>query len=110
MADCSLTLMPAEVVVRFGDKISVNCSTSSKEVSAMGWEATIGAAKHKNVSAITWTVEKVDVWTLSPMCYLNKRNGKQCFEVTKITVYSEYKHADSAIFCLHLQRITLQNI
>ncbi|XP_036944946.1 intercellular adhesion molecule 5 isoform X2 [Acanthopagrus latus] len=85
---CPLILTPAEVVVRFGDPVSVNCSTASTtDFLGMGWEASAGGTGFEDKSFLTWTVEKVDEWDIKPQCYMTRRNGKQCFMTPDITVY-----------------------
>ncbi|XP_034076261.1 hemicentin-2-like isoform X2 [Gymnodraco acuticeps] len=39
---CPLVLTPAKIVVRFGDPVSINCSTSVAVPIHMGWETTSG--------------------------------------------------------------------
>ena len=91
LTDCPLILTPAEVVVRFGDPVSVNCSTASTtDFLGMSWEASAGGTGFEDKSSLTWTVEKVDEWDIKPQCYMTRRNGKQCFMTPDITVYSEY--------------------
>lgn len=100
MAGCLITLMPPKLVVRFGDQVSVNCTTSATNISEMGWEASVGATGMKNSSWVTWMVEKLIYWTVQPMCFVNLENGVQCFESPAITVYSEYKSSKCAIHYL----------
>ncbi|KAM9843938.1 vascular cell adhesion protein 1-like [Aulostomus maculatus] len=87
-ADCSqtLTLTPAEIVVRFGDPASINCSTSDSGFSGMGWEASEGGTGHANVSEVTWRVDKVEDWDLGPLCYISFENH-QCVLSPLITLY-----------------------
>ncbi|XP_019949996.1 vascular cell adhesion protein 1 [Paralichthys olivaceus] len=84
--DCPVTLMPAEVVVRFGDRASVNCSTSATDFSGMGWEAHVGGTGFKNAPFVIWTVEKLQDWSIKPKCYITRRN-QQCSAEPTITVY-----------------------
>lgn len=90
MVDCPLTLTPAEIVVRFGDPASVNCSTSAADVVGMGWEATVGGTGFENTSAVTWRVAKLEDWAINPLCFLTLED-KQCSKVAAVTLYSEYK-------------------
>ncbi|KAL0992894.1 hypothetical protein UPYG_G00100650 [Umbra pygmaea] len=89
-----LDLNPPRVVVRYGDSVSVNCSTSAKDPEGMGWEATIGGVGFtENVTSIIWTVEKLTEWTVEPKCYMTLRNdGTQSKKVLPVIVY---KPADS---------------
>uniref|UniRef100_A0A4W5LK34 Ig-like domain-containing protein n=1 Tax=Hucho hucho TaxID=62062 RepID=A0A4W5LK34_9TELE len=53
-----LVLNPPRVVVRYGDSVSVNCSTSSTGLEGMGWEATFGGTGfEQDVNIVTWTVD-----------------------------------------------------
>ncbi|XP_075941893.1 intercellular adhesion molecule 1 [Anarhichas minor] len=82
---CPLVLTPAEIVVRFGDPVSVNCSTSVTGVFKMGWEATSGATSSTD-NVIAWKAAKVKEWVAKPLCYLNWK-GDQCYVMLDITVY-----------------------
>lgn len=91
MTDCPLILTPAEVVVRFGDPVSVNCSVASTtDFLGMGWEAAFGGTGFEQKSSLTWTVEKVEEWNIYPQCYMTRKNGEQCSVTPDVTVYSEY--------------------
>ncbi|XP_029293944.1 vascular cell adhesion protein 1 isoform X2 [Cottoperca gobio] len=86
---CPLVLTPAELVVRFGDPASVNCSTSAAGVLGMGWEGRYGATTSKG-PASTWAVEEVDDWSTKPACFINlKENGSyhECSVWLAITLY-----------------------
>ncbi|XP_070704041.1 intercellular adhesion molecule 1 [Pempheris klunzingeri] len=85
--DCPLTLTPAEIMVRFGDPVSINCSTSAADAAGMGWEAVIGGKALETSRSVTWMVEKVEDWTLKPECYINLEDGRQCTVIPTITLY-----------------------
>ncbi|KAM8844975.1 vascular cell adhesion protein 1 [Spinachia spinachia] len=82
---CPLVLTPAEMVVRFGDPASVECSTSAKGVVGMGWEAPSGATT-SNANVTTWTVEQVTDWATKPLCYVNTKDA-QCYVMLQVTLY-----------------------
>ncbi|XP_054463674.1 vascular cell adhesion protein 1-like [Anoplopoma fimbria] len=82
---CPIVLIPAEIVVRFGDPTSATCNASTKDLSLMGWEATKGG-KATNERVITWTVEKVDSWDEQPLCYINVKE-MQCKKSLNIILY-----------------------
>ncbi|XP_034448184.1 hemicentin-1-like isoform X1 [Hippoglossus hippoglossus] len=84
---CPLTLTPGEVVVRFGDRASVNCSTSATDVSGISWEASVGGTGSENPPSFTWTVEKLQDWSLKPKCYITLRNNHRCFVEPNIKLY-----------------------
>uniref|UniRef100_A0A671WZL5 Ig-like domain-containing protein n=1 Tax=Sparus aurata TaxID=8175 RepID=A0A671WZL5_SPAAU len=88
LTDCPLILTPAEVVVRFGDRVSVDCSVASTtDFLGMGWEAAFGGTGFEQKSSLTWTVEKVEEWNIYPQCYMTQKNGEQCSVTPDITVY-----------------------
>ncbi|XP_045888252.1 hemicentin-1-like isoform X1 [Micropterus dolomieu] len=84
---CHVILSPDELVVRFGDPASVNCSTSATNVSGMGWEAAVGGTGFKNPPTVTWTVKKLTEWSIKPECYITRNDNSQCFVSPAITVY-----------------------
>ncbi|XP_055781369.1 intercellular adhesion molecule 1-like [Salvelinus fontinalis] len=86
-ASCPVELNPPRVVVRYGDSISVNC-TSSTDPEGMGWEATFGGTGlNENVNFVTWTVRSLMDWTIEPKCYVNPQNGSQCTEMLPVILY-----------------------
>lgn len=88
-ASCPIELSPPSVVVRYGDPVSVNCSTSEIQHGGMGWEATQGGRSLEyNVQHLTWTVENLTDWPISPSCFLNMPN-EQCSRKPKVVLYSK---------------------
>ncbi|XP_030646269.1 intercellular adhesion molecule 1-like [Chanos chanos] len=86
-----LELNPPKVVVRFGDPVSVNCSTSTEHY-GIGWEATVGIEDmREDVNVITWTVPELTDWVIEPICYINTDDGQQ----TKTPSVIVYKTPDS---------------
>ncbi|KAM9405394.1 intercellular adhesion molecule 2-like isoform 4-T5 [Salvelinus alpinus] len=87
-ASCPVLLLnPPRVVVRYGDSVSVNC-TSSTDPEGMGWEATFGGTVVQgNVNFVTWTVRSLMDWTIEPKCYVNPQNGSQCTEILPVILY-----------------------
>lgn len=86
-----LELNPPRVVVRYGDSVSVNCSTSSTDHEGMGWEATFGGTGfEQEVNVVTWTVDNLIDWTIEPTCYITLIDGEQPSEVLPVILYSEY--------------------
>lgn len=86
--DCPLTLTPAEIVVKFGDPASVNCSTAAINA-LMGWEASIGGSGVKGVSHVVWMVAKLEDWKIKPSCWITPTDYPQCELSPVITLYSE---------------------
>ncbi|XP_068193425.1 intercellular adhesion molecule 5 isoform X2 [Antennarius striatus] len=90
-ASCPIELSSQRVVVRHGDPVSVNCSTSESEFQGIGWEATQGGTGLRRVSHLTWTVESLTDWDTSPLCYFNPAptSGlEQCSKTVDVVVYS----------------------
>uniref|UniRef100_A0A8C7CTV3 Ig-like domain-containing protein n=1 Tax=Oncorhynchus kisutch TaxID=8019 RepID=A0A8C7CTV3_ONCKI len=86
-----LELNPPRVVVRYGDSVSVNCSTSATDHDGMGWEATFGGISlEQDVNVVTWTVDNLTDWTIEPKCYINLIDGEQPSIVLPVILYSEY--------------------
>nr|XP_029477393.1 intercellular adhesion molecule 1-like isoform X5 [Oncorhynchus nerka] len=86
-ASCPVELNPPRVVVRYGDSVSVNC-TSSTDPEGMRWEATYGdTGWHGNVNLVTWTVRRLMDWTIEPKCYIKSQNGSQCSEILPVILY-----------------------
>lgn len=83
-------MSPAELVVRYGDGAEVNCSTESTDVQGMGWEAPVGGTGLLLGSHVLWVVDKMDGWTIHPLCYANFKKRPQCAVSPSITIYSEY--------------------
>lgn len=100
MAGCPLTLMPPEIVVRFGDPVSVNCTTSETDAQGMGWEAPFGGTGFEQGPTVTWMVERLENWYILAKCYITRNNGDQCQVMPSITLYSEYKPTDCTIHYL----------
>lgn len=90
-------LTPAKIVVRFGDPVSINCSTSVAVPIKLGWEVTSGD-KRDNGTFVTWSLEKVEDWSIKSVCFITYGdNGidRQCCVELDITLYSEYKSIDT---------------
>ncbi|XP_035602191.1 LOW QUALITY PROTEIN: intercellular adhesion molecule 1-like [Oncorhynchus keta] len=87
-ASCPVELNPPRVVVRYGDSVSVNC-TSSTDPEGMGWEEVTfgGIGLQENVSFVTWTVGSLMDWTIEPKCYINLQNESQCTEILPVILY-----------------------
>ncbi|XP_030646271.1 intercellular adhesion molecule 5-like [Chanos chanos] len=86
-----LELHPPKVVVRFGDPVSVNCSTSTKHY-GMGWEAPVGGVNMRDdVNVITWTVPALTDWDKAPICFINTDDGQHNKTLSVIV----YKTPDS---------------
>lgn len=88
LANCPLELSPPKVVVRHGDSVSVNCSTSYRNIDGMGWEATKGSTGFVDgVNVVNWNVASLEDWTISPKCYINPHDIPQCLVTLPVTLY-----------------------
>lgn len=87
MADCPLTLTPAEIVVKFGDPASINCSTSATDASLIGWEAVVAGSASEELF-VPWIVDKLEHWGIEPKCFITLLN-LQCTVMPVITLYSK---------------------
>lgn len=91
-APCPLELSESRVVVKLGDSVSINCSTSEKEFEGIGWEATTGGIPLTNRSHLTWTVENLDSWDTSAECFFNPLSNSrlvQCLVSPDVVLYSK---------------------
>ncbi|XP_028979028.1 intercellular adhesion molecule 2 [Esox lucius] len=89
---CPLELNPPSVVVKYGDPVSVNCSTSCTDHEGMGWEATQGGTAFQlNAPNVTWIVDNLEDWTIKPMCYITTSTD----QVTKTLPVILYKTPDN---------------
>ncbi|GLD49219.1 immunoglobulin superfamily member 10-like protein, partial [Lates japonicus] len=84
---CPLTLMPPEIVVRFGDPASVNCTTSETDAQGMGWETPFAGTGFEKGPSVTWMVERLEDWHILAKCYITTNNGFQCQVMPSITLY-----------------------
>uniref|UniRef100_W5MHI8 Ig-like domain-containing protein n=1 Tax=Lepisosteus oculatus TaxID=7918 RepID=W5MHI8_LEPOC len=91
--DCPLEISPQRAVVRYGDPVTVNCTTTQTP-RGMGWEAPVGATGMKtDVQSVTWSVSSLTDWTAEPKCYGNfLTEPKQCRKNLNISLY---KYPDS---------------
>ncbi|XP_060945577.1 hemicentin-1-like [Limanda limanda] len=87
-ATCPVELSPPRVVVRYGDPVSVNCSTTVGQHHGMGWEAKQGGRSLEMVKHLTWTVENLTEWNIAPKCYINRQNDPQCYTKLNIVLYT----------------------
>uniref|UniRef100_A0A8C7J664 Ig-like domain-containing protein n=1 Tax=Oncorhynchus kisutch TaxID=8019 RepID=A0A8C7J664_ONCKI len=84
-----LELNPPRVVVRYGDSVSGNCSTSSTDHDGMGWEDTFGGTSfEQDVNIVTWTVDNLTDWTIEPTCYIILIDSKQPSKVLPVILYN----------------------
>lgn len=91
-AACPLKLSDSRVVVKFGDPVSINCSTSEEDFEGMGWEATKGGISITKTKHLTWTVKSLDGWDHRLSCYITpstKSTFEQCTVSPDVVLYSK---------------------
>ncbi|XP_060799153.1 cell adhesion molecule 4-like [Neoarius graeffei] len=82
-----LVLEPSRLVVEYGAKASANCSTDVSH-DGMGWEASQGPVDmKKDVQFLTWKVQNLTHWDITPMCYMNLKDGSQVDEELNLVIY-----------------------
>ncbi|XP_010775768.1 cell adhesion molecule 3-like isoform X1 [Notothenia coriiceps] len=88
-SSCEIEFSPPNVVVRFGDPFSLNCSSTSNQIDSMGWEAIYGTGTgiQFGVSSVALKIDSVKDWQMEPQCFVNLENGVQCSETLNFTVY-----------------------
>ncbi|XP_061761099.1 hemicentin-1-like isoform X2 [Nerophis ophidion] len=88
---CPIQLSPSRVVVKYGDPVRVDCSSLDPQYSGMGWEASLGGTSLKTSRHLTWSVDSLTTWKISPRCYSNPVAGssrKQCSKTLDVVVYT----------------------
>uniref|UniRef100_A0A8C6U252 Ig-like domain-containing protein n=1 Tax=Neogobius melanostomus TaxID=47308 RepID=A0A8C6U252_9GOBI len=84
---CPITVAPAEILVKFGDPTSANCSTTEADADGIGWEATTGGIGLTSSARLEWMVKEVKAWDIKATCFINLQNGTQCNKPLIITVW-----------------------
>uniref|UniRef100_A0A3B5MEG3 Ig-like domain-containing protein n=1 Tax=Xiphophorus couchianus TaxID=32473 RepID=A0A3B5MEG3_9TELE len=93
-ASCPIELIPPRVVVKYGDPISVNCTTSAEELDGLGWEASEGGASAPDTQRyVMLTVQSVTQWRSHPMCFLNFKQS-QCTFPENISISSSIESSE----------------
>ncbi|XP_077591222.1 hemicentin-2 [Stigmatopora nigra] len=90
-ACCPIEFNPPKTVVRYGDPVSINCSTSDPLYRGIGWESQQGGTGVKMARHLTWKLKSLTSWKMSPSCFLNpvpKSGRKQCFKYPELVVYT----------------------
>ncbi|XP_047212655.1 hemicentin-1-like [Girardinichthys multiradiatus] len=87
-ASCAIDLIPPRVVVKYGDLVSVNCSSSASDFGGIGWEASQGDTGLRETRHVMWTVERLIHWEISPLCFFNNVHDKQCSTRLGLVIYT----------------------
>lgn len=89
IAACPVILTPAEVVVRFGDPLSINCSTWAANVEEIDFIVSFGKKQVEQPLSVSWAVAEVKEWAVKAECFVTLGKN-QCFQMPNVIVYSEY--------------------
>ncbi|KAK6468831.1 intercellular adhesion molecule 1 isoform X2 [Huso huso] len=85
---CDVNIDPSRVVVRFGDPVTVTCSTTREDVLATGWESSVSPVNEPNSKIAVWNVSSLTVWDAEPECFINYMNEpRQCVEKLDLVIY-----------------------
>ncbi|XP_050930005.1 hemicentin-1 [Lates calcarifer] len=90
-ASCPIELSPSSVVVKYGDPVSINCSTTVDLVELMGWETTDNPKTLNHSGHLTWTVESTTNWNIHLSCFLTPlpdATFEQCTVTPKFVLYT----------------------
>ncbi|XP_037544498.1 hemicentin-2 [Nematolebias whitei] len=87
-ASCPIEFSPSKVVVKYGDPVSVNCTSTVSNLDGLGWEASQGGIGLTNVTSLTWTVESLMQWNINPFCFFSDLDGRQCQKRPELVIYS----------------------
>ncbi|KAG7505129.1 intercellular adhesion molecule 1 [Solea senegalensis] len=96
-SSCPVELSPSRVVVRYGDSVSVNCSTSETHFDGIGWESPLGGRNTEKVNHLTWTVKNLTHWDISPFCFITPSPNStfsMCFKSAEVVLYSFPENID----------------
>lgn len=85
LSGCPVTLTPDKVVVKFGDTVSANCSTTVPDAEGLGWEATVGGKGLTPGTHLEWKAQ-VNKWSINASCFLNA-DTLQCVERLNIIIW-----------------------
>ncbi|GAA6081768.1 hemicentin-1-like isoform X1, partial [Tachysurus ichikawai] len=80
-----LVLDPPELVVRYGDPVSVSCHSLSNDTDLV-WSVPTGIVFSPDTQTITWETDNLTDWEIQPVCYKN-RTDVQCERALQIIVY-----------------------
>ncbi|XP_069051875.1 intercellular adhesion molecule 5-like isoform X2 [Lepisosteus oculatus] len=86
--ECPLEISPQRAVVRYGDPVTANCTTT-QTARGIGWEAPVGATGMKTgVQSVTWNVSSLTDWTVEPTCYGDfNTEPRECRKNLNISLY-----------------------
>lgn len=88
--DCPIKITPPSVVVRYGDPVTINCSSLTDKSLGIAWEATQGGTGLEAVSHLSWSVERLTDWNIAPYCSTYLSDDRQCNILAEVILYSEF--------------------
>lgn len=86
---CPLELSPSRVVLKYGDPISINCTTPESNFLGIGWEAAEAGVSLTKASQVTWTVKSLKELENPPLCYFKYENDTSCERRPNVVLYSK---------------------
>ncbi|XP_042340402.1 neural cell adhesion molecule L1-like [Plectropomus leopardus] len=80
---------PSRLVVKYGDPILATCSVCQQACIGKTFdvESPVGWKLVKNETVVSWTVDSLTEWRLSPTCFYRNATNYQCCTKLPITVY-----------------------
>uniref|UniRef100_A0A8C4SYQ4 Intercellular adhesion molecule N-terminal domain-containing protein n=1 Tax=Erpetoichthys calabaricus TaxID=27687 RepID=A0A8C4SYQ4_ERPCA len=85
---CDVEFSPAEVIVKYGDPVTVTCRTNRTDIRAIGWETSVEPVEPKKSNSTVWNVSSLTVWDAEPRCFINfKAPPKQCDKLLNLIIY-----------------------
>ncbi|MGH0129303.1 UNVERIFIED_CONTAM: hypothetical protein FKN15_001933 [Acipenser sinensis] len=89
-AVCDVNIDPSRVVVRFGDPVTLSCSTIREDVLAAGWESSVSPVNERDSKIAVWNVSSLTVWDAEPKCFINyMKEPRQCVEKLDLVIYNK---------------------
>ncbi|XP_042280953.1 cell adhesion molecule 1-like isoform X2 [Thunnus maccoyii] len=84
---------PSRLVVKFGDPTSAKCLVCQHAClnNTYGLEKSVGV-RTINGTTISWEVDSLTEWDISPMCYYTGDDNNQCCSTLPVTVYQPPKN------------------
>ncbi|XP_066530248.1 intercellular adhesion molecule 5 [Hoplias malabaricus] len=84
-----LVFQPSAVIVKYGDNVSANCSTSSDPIK-LSWTGPQGHVQefdfYDGTQTATWEMDSLTDWDIQPECYMNL-SDVQCHKVLSVILY-----------------------
>ncbi|XP_054460739.1 intercellular adhesion molecule 1-like [Anoplopoma fimbria] len=84
--NCTLTMTPSILVVRFGDPVKATCSVPKMRFYGLGWEVSLASPELMMNRTLVWSVDKMTEWSIKPKCYALSEKG-DCHIELPVIVY-----------------------